>query len=195
MSKTICVYCSSSEALDPSYYQAANELGALMARQNYKLIYGGGRIGLMGALARAVHQHGGRIIGVIPKSLKEKELAYEACDELIVTRDLRDRKAIMETRADAFVALPGGFGTLEEVLEILTLKQLQFHLKPIILVNTNAFYDHLIRLCEHIYRERFAKPDSRLLYHVAADAANVFSHLENYQPPQLQSKWFETHEA
>lgn len=189
MSKTICVYCSSSEALDKSYYQAARELGILMARQHCALVYGGGRIGLMGEVARAVHEHGGKIIGVIPKSLEEKELAYEACDELIVTKDLRDRKAIMETRADAFVALPGGFGTLEEVLEVLTLKQLRFHLKPIILVNTNAFYDHLIRMCEHIYQERFAKPDSRLLYHVAADATHVFSHLENYQPPQLQNKW------
>src|SRR5512134_3823260 len=112
MPKTICVYCSSSEALDPSYFQAANELGAQMAQQNCALVYGGGRIGLMGALARAVRDHGGKIIGVIPQSLKEKELAYEACDELIITKDLRDRKAIMETRADAFVALPGGFGTL-----------------------------------------------------------------------------------
>ncbi|MGH7453912.1 MAG: LOG family protein, partial [bacterium] len=88
------------------------------------------------------------------------------------------------------VALPGGFGTLEEVFEILTLKQLQFHLKPIVLMNTNGFYDHFVRLCEHIYQERFAKPDSRLLYHITTDAANVFSHLETYQPPQLQSKWF-----
>lgn len=190
MSKTICVYCSSSEALDLSYYQAAQQLGMLMAQQNCTLVYGGGRIGLMGALARAVHQHGGKIIGVIPQSLKEKELAYEACDELIVTKDLRDRKAIMEARADAFVALPGGFGTLEEVFEILTLKQLQFHLKPIILMNTNRFYDHFARLCEHIYQERFAKPDSRQLYRIAPNAAGVFSYLETYQPPQLQSKWF-----
>lgn len=190
MSKTICVYCSSSEALDPSYYQAAQQLGMLMAQQNYALVYGGGKIGLMGALARAVHEHGGQIIGVIPRSLKEKELAYEACDELIVTKDLRDRKAIMETRADAFVALPGGFGTLEEVFEILTLKQLQFHLKPVVLMNTNGFYDHFARLCEHIYQERFAKPDSHQLYHIAANTAGVFSYLETYQPLQLQSKWF-----
>src|SRR5574342_1015899 len=172
MTKTICVYCSSSEALEPSYYEAAKEFGALIARHNYTLIYGGGRIGLMGALARAVYQHGGRVVGVIPQSLKEKELAYDACDELIVTKDLRERKAIMEARADAFVALPGGFGTLEEFFEILTLKQLQLHVKPIILLNTNAFYDHVTRLCEHIYRERFAKPDSRQLYHIAPNADN-----------------------
>jgi uncharacterized protein (TIGR00730 family) len=190
MSKTICVYCSSSEALAASYFAAATEFGALLAQKNYTLVYGGGRIGLMGAVARAVHQHGGKVVGVIPQSLQDKEVGYNDADELIITKDLRDRKAIMETRAEAFVALPGGFGTLEEVFEILTLKQLQFHLKPIVLMNTNGFYDHFVRLCEHIYHERFAKPDSRQLYHIAPDAASVFSYLETYQPPQLQNKWF-----
>jgi len=190
MSKTICVYCSSSEALAPSYFAAATEFGALLAQRKYTLVYGGGRIGLMGAVARAVHQHGGKVIGVIPQSLQDKEVGYNGADELVITKDLRDRKAIMEARADAFVALPGGFGTLEELLEVLTLKQLQFHTKPIILVNTNHFYDHFIQLCEHIYAERFAKPDSRRLYHLAPDPASVFSHLETYAPPQLESKWF-----
>jgi uncharacterized protein (TIGR00730 family) len=96
----------------------------------------------------------------------------------------------MEARSDAFVGLPGGFGTLEEILEILTLKQLGLHTKPIVLVNTNGFYDPLIQLFERIYQERFAKPDYRQLYHVAPDAASVFSYLEVYQPLQLQSKWF-----
>jgi len=190
MSKTICVYCSSSEALASSYFQAAAELGRILAQKNYTLVYGGGRIGLMGALARSVHQHGGKVVGVIPQSLQDKEVGYNGADELIITKDLRDRKAIMEARAEAFVALPGGFGTLEEVFEILTLKQLQFHAKPIILVNTNGYYEHFVKMCEHIYQERFAKPDSRLLYHLAADAAGVFSYLENYQTPKLQSKWF-----
>jgi len=190
MSKTICVYCSSSEALAPSYFTAATEFGALLAQKNYTLVYGGGRIGLMGAVARAVHQHGGKVIGVIPQSLQDKEVGYNDADELIITKDLRDRKAIMEARADAFVALPGGFGTLEEILEVLTLKQLQSHTKPIILVNTNGYYEHFVKMCEHIYAERFAKPDSRRLYHLAPDPASVFSHLETYAPPQLESKWF-----
>jgi len=190
MLKTICVYCSSSDALTDSFFQAATEFGALLAQRNYTLVYGGGRIGLMGAVARSVHQHGGKVIGVIPKSLQDKEVGYAAADELIITKDLRDRKAIMEARADAFVALPGGFGTIEEIFEILTLKQLQLHTKPIILVNTNRFYDHLIKLCEHIYAERFAKPDSRLLYHIASEPAEVFSYLDIYQPPKLESKWF-----
>ncbi len=190
MSKTICVYCSSSEALAASYFAAATEFGALLAQKNYTLVYGGGRIGLMGAVARAVHQHGGKVIGVIPQSLQDKEVGYNGADELIITRDLRDRKAIMEARADAFVALPGGFGTLEEIFEILTLKQLQMHTKPIVLVNTNNFYHYLVQLCEHAYAERFAKPDSRLLYHLTAEPASVFPYLEAYQPPALQSKWF-----
>ncbi len=190
MSKSICVYCSSSEALAPSYFTAATTFGALLAQKKYTLVYGGGRIGLMGAVARAVHHHRGKVVGVIPQSLQDKEVGYAAADELIVTKDLRDRKAIMEARADAFVALPGGFGTLEEIFEILTLKQLQFHTKPIILLNTNRFYDHFVQLCEYIYAERFAKPDSRLLYHLAPEPADAFSYLETYAPPQLASKWF-----
>jgi len=190
MPKTICVYCSSSDALSSSFFQAATEFGALLAQRHGTLIYGGGRIGLMGAVARAVHQHGGKVIGVIPKSLQDKEVGYNNADELIVTKDLRDRKAIMEARADVFVALPGGFGTFEEIFEILTLKQLQMHTKPVVLVNTNHFYDHFVRLCEHIYEERFAKPDSRQLYHIAPDPASVFTYLETYRAPKLQSKWF-----
>jgi hypothetical protein len=190
MPKTICVYCSSSDALSSSFYEAATEFGVLLAQRRDTLIYGGGRIGLMGVVARAVHQHGGKVIGVIPQSLQDKEVGYNNADELIVTRDLRDRKAIMEARAEAFVALPGGFGTFEEVFEILTLKQLQMHTKPIVLVNTNRFFDHFVRLCEHLYEERFAKPDSRLLYHLAPDPASVFTYLENYRAPKLQSKWF-----
>lgn len=191
MQKTICVFCSSSDAVDSIFFETATQLGALISQRNYDLIYGGGQIGLMGALARAAHQNGGKVVGVIPETLRSvKGIAYEAADELVVTRDLRERKAVMEARADAFVVLPGGFGTLEEILEILTLKQLGLHTKPIALVNTNSFYDPLIQLFEHIYQERFAKPDYRQLYHVIPDAASVFSYLETYQPLQLQSKWF-----
>jgi len=189
MQKTICVFSSSSDAVDSVFFDGATELGNLIAKQNYVLIYGGAKIGLMGALARSVHENGGKVVGVIPELLRDKGLAYEYADELVVTKDLRERKAIMEERADAFVGLPGGFGTLEEVLEILTLKQLQFHAKPIIFVNTNGFYDHLINLFEYIYQERFAKPEYRQLYYVAPDAASAFSYIETYQPIQLQSKW------
>jgi uncharacterized protein (TIGR00730 family) len=120
MSQTLCVYCSSSDAVAPIFFETAAEVGARLARQGYALAYGGGRIGLMGALARAVHQNGGRVIGVIPEFLHSKGLAYEAADELVITRDLRERKATMEARADGFVTLPGGFGTLEEARKAFT---------------------------------------------------------------------------
>jgi uncharacterized protein (TIGR00730 family) len=189
--KAMCVYCSSSDAVDPTFFDSAAQLGALIARRGWTLIYGGGRIGLMGALARAVHQNGGQVIGVIPEALRAKGLAYPAADELVVTRDLRERKAVMESRADAFVGLPGGFGTLEELLEIVTLKQLKFHTKPIILVNTRGFYDPLRHMFERIYQERFAKPDYRQLYHITSDTKDIFSYLEAYQPAQVEDKWFE----
>jgi uncharacterized protein (TIGR00730 family) len=191
MSQTLCVYCSSSDAVAPTFFETAEEVGARLARQGYALVYGGGRIGLMGALARAVHQNGGRVIGVIPEFLHSKGLAYEAADELVITRDLRERKATMEARADGFVTLPGGFGTLEETLEIITLKQLGQHAKPIVIVNTQDFYAPLLQLMERIYLERFAKPEYRQLYHFASDVGEVFSYLATYQPAPISvTKWF-----
>jgi uncharacterized protein (TIGR00730 family) len=191
MSQTLCVYCSSSDAVARTFFETAEEVGARLALQGYALIYGGGRIGLMGALARAAHQNGGRVIGVIPEFLHSKGLAYEAADELVITRDLRERKATMEARADGFVTLPGGFGTLEEALEIITLKQLGQHAKPIVIVNTQDFYAPLLQLMERIYRERFAKPEYRQLYHFASDVGEVFSYLATYQPASISvTKWF-----
>ncbi len=189
MPDAICVFCSSSEAVAPEFFAVAAELGAELARRKVTLIYGGGAIGLMGAVAKSVHRHGGKVVGVIPSFLRTKEIAYEAADELIVTNDLRERKAIMESRAGAFIALPGGFGTLEEVLEILTLKQLQTHDKPVVFLNTSGFFDSLISLFERMYHGRFAKPDSRQFYHVAATPAETFVHLDTYQPPPRTTKW------
>jgi uncharacterized protein (TIGR00730 family) len=189
MQKAVCVFCSSSDAIDSVFFDAANELGAWIAERHYTLVYGGSNIGLMGAVARAVHRHGGCVIGVIPQTIHARGIAYLTADELIITKDLRERKATMEARADAFVALPGGFGTLEEVVEVITLKQLQTHAKPIILLNTNGFYDPLLILFEHFYEQRFAKPDQRQLYHFAPDVESVFAYLDAYQPPNIESKW------
>ena len=189
MAKTLCVYCSSSDRVAPHFFAAARELGAEIARQGYSLIYGGTDVGLMGAIARSVHQHQGYVIGVIPEALHAAGIAYNLCDELIVTRDMRERKAAMENRADAFVGFPGGFGTLEEVFEILTLKQLSYHAKPLVLLNVAGFYDPLLELFEHIYASNFARLDYRELYHVANDAPDLFRYLGSYQPPQLKNKW------
>ncbi len=189
--RAICVFSSSSDAVAPHYVELAESFGALLARRGMGLVYGGGRVGLMGALARAVHAHGGRVVGVIPDFLRAQEVAYEDADELIVTRDLRERKAIMESRSDAFVALPGGFGTLEEILEILTLKQLATHAKPVVFLNTRGFFDPLLALFEQLYREQFTKAEYRDHYHVAAAAHEALDHIERYQPPAPVAKWFE----
>lgn len=190
MNKTICVYSSSSDAVSDLFFEAASELGTLMGQNNYNLIYGGGNIGLMGRLAEAVHQYGGKVIGVITEYLNGFGLAYEAADEIIVTHDMRERKAVMEKRAEAFIALPGGFGTLEEMLEVLTLKQLQLHRKPIVFINTCNFYENLFQQFEHFFRESFAKKDQQKLYTVVANAREALDYIESYQPPSLQKKWF-----
>jgi uncharacterized protein (TIGR00730 family) len=190
MRKTICVFCSSSSAIDEVYFQAAQELGKSIGERGWSLVYGGSDVGLMGAVARSVTLHSGTVVGVIPQTIHARGIAYETADEMIVTKDLRDRKAEMERRADAFIALPGGFGTLEEIVEVLTLKQLQLHLKPIIFLNTNGFYDPLITLFEHFYQQRFAKEDSRQTYYVTPDVESASHYIENYQPPVLGSKWF-----
>jgi uncharacterized protein (TIGR00730 family) len=188
--QAICVFSSSSNAVAPAYFEAARQLGLLIAQHGHTLVYGGSNVGLMGELARAVHSCHGRVIGVIPETIRARGVAYDMADELLVTADLRERKALMEMRSDAFIALPGGFGTLEEVSEVLTLKQLQLHTKPIVLINTLAFYDRLIELYDHFYAEHFAKGQSRQLYHIALDAPGALAHIEAYQPPQVESKWF-----
>jgi uncharacterized protein (TIGR00730 family) len=190
MEQVICVYCSSSDAVDSVYADAARTLGAQIARRGWKLIYGGSNIGLMGIAARTAHENGGQVIGVIPEVLHAAGLAYDGADELIVTGDLRERKAIMEAQADAFVTLPGGFGTLEEALEILTLKQLGFHARPVVFLNVNGFFDLLLALFERLFDERFSKPAFRQLYHVAPDVENALDYIETYHPPRLERKWF-----
>lgn len=190
MIRSVCVFSSSSDAVASHYMEAASALGALLAEQKLTLVYGGGKVGLMGAVARAVHANGGKVIGVIPHYLRKKEVAYEQADELIVTKCLRERKAIMEERADAFVALPGGFGTLEEILEILTLKQLEAHGKPVVFLNTNGFFEPLLAMFERLYHERFTKRDYRGHYHIAEAPSEVLAHFDGYRPPPKVHKWF-----
>ena len=190
MVRSVCVFSSSSDAVAPHYVDAASALGALLARERLTLVYGGGKVGLMGAVARAVHANGGKVIGVIPQYLRKKEVTYEESDELIVTKDLRERKAVMEERADAFVALPGGFGTLEEILEILTLKQLEAHGKPVVFLNTNGFFAPLLAMFDRLYEERFTKRDYSGHYHIATSPEGVLAHFDDYQPPPKVHKWF-----
>lgn len=175
--RAVCVFAGSTADVRPAYVEAARRLGERLAREGYALVYGGARVGLMGVVAEAVRAAGGRVIGVIPRVLVDREIAYDEADELIVTRDLRERKATMEERALAFVALPGGFGTLEEICEMLTLRHLDLHRKPIVLFNVGGFYEPLRELFEHIFREGFARPDRRALYRFAAEVDEVIAAL------------------
>lgn len=167
----ICVYCASSNHVDPLYFDHARELGRLLAEAGYPLVFGGGKVGLMGELARAVHAHGGRVVGVIPSTMTDVEIAYHDADELIITDTMRQRKQVMEDRADAFITLPGGFGTLEELSEMIVGRLLGFHDKPLVLLNSHGFYDPLIRLFDHFIEHRFAKPEHVTCFAVADEPA------------------------
>jgi len=155
MAKLLCVFCGSSQHVDPKYPAMADALGRGMVAQGWGLVYGGGNVGLMGAVARAVTGSGGRVVGVIPEFMRVRELAYRAADELIAVETMRERKRIMEHRAAAFLALPGGIGTLEELLEIMTLRYINQTDKPVVLLNQDGFYDDLLRFFERMTRERF----------------------------------------
>ncbi len=189
MNKVICVYSSSSNSIDNTYFDLADKLGEAIASKNDILLFGGGMRGLMGATATAVHRYKGKVIGIIPEALNQKGVVYETCDELVVTKDMRERKSIMDARSDAFIALPGGFGTLEELLEIITLKQLKYHNKPIVILNANGFYDALLHLFDTVIDQRFAKQESALLYHISPDVADALDFIDTYKPVEFKDKW------
>jgi uncharacterized protein (TIGR00730 family) len=178
----ICVFASSSPRLATPYYEAAAALGRGIAERGWGVVFGGGTDGLMGALARGAAEKGGRITGIIPDMMNVPGVAFEGCTELIATRTMRERKAEMEARADAFVALPGGFGTLEEILEIITLRQLGYHTKPVALVNTLNFYGDLQELFSRITEQHFASPESLCVFGVLDTPEETLQYIETAQP-------------
>ena len=188
-SKRVCVYASSSERVDHGYRDAAESLGAALADSGRTIVYGGARIGLMGALAKAAKRSGGKVVGVIPRHIADHDLAFEDADEIIVTETLRERKHEMELRSDAFLALPGGFGTMEELLEIITLKQLHRHVKAVCLLDVDSFYAPLNEVFEHLYHQRFAREEYRELYRLVPDARAAIEYLDAYHSPVFGEKW------
>ena len=175
---SICVYCSSSDAIADTYPPVAEALGREMARRGHELVYGGGAVGLMGVLAEAAHEAGGTVTGVIPSKLQAREgIAYDA-DELIVTDTMRERKRIMYQTADAFVVLPGGYGTLEEFMEVLTLKQLGYHDHPIAVLNVDGFYDTLLSFFEELRDGRFTRAAVTDLVAIAPSAEAALDRIE-----------------
>lgn len=164
----ICVYGGASNTVDKKYIEAAYELGRLMAKREMKLVFGGGTNGMMGAVARGVHDGGGEILGVAPKFFDTEGVLFRECTEFIFTDTMRQRKQIMDDNADAFIVSPGGVGTFEEFFEVLTLKKLDQSEKPIIILNTDGYYDPMLTFIEHSIHAEFTDPDLRAQYTVAA---------------------------
>lgn len=179
MIRSICVFASSSSHLDKPYYECASALGRDIARRGMSVVFGGGAEGLMGALARGAAECGGIITGIIPEFMNVPGVAFEGCTELITTRTMRERKALMERRSDAFIALPGGFGTLEEILEIITLRQLGRHNRPVALINAQGFFDPLAAQFDSIVAQRFAQAEALSVFSVVDTPTAALDYITN----------------
>ncbi|OGX84043.1 Rossman fold protein, TIGR00730 family [Hymenobacter lapidarius] len=186
--KSIAVYCGSSTGTNPKYVAQAEALGAAMVAQGLTLVYGGGRVGLMGTIADAVLAHGGQVVGVIPDFLADKELAHLGCTELHVVSSMHERKLLMADRADAFVAMPGGYGTLEELFEVLTWGQLGLHRKPVAVLNVDGYYNHLLLALDRMCDDQLLRPENRGQLLQSADPQDLLTQLAAYQPILLE-KW------
>jgi uncharacterized protein (TIGR00730 family) len=176
--RTICVYCGSSPGTDPAFAEAAVAFGAILANNGIRLVFGGGAVGIMGAIAKSVLDHGGKVTGIIPEFLVVREHAMRGADNLIVTRDMHERKRKMFEMADAFVALPGGIGTLEEVVEQITWVQLGRHRKPILLANIKGFWNPLCALIDHMKKLEFIRGDLDFDLLVANNVADILPMLQ-----------------
>ncbi len=189
--KSVCVYCGSSAKVDERYREAAVRLGALLARQRVTLVYGGGRVGLMGLMADACLQAGGSVVGVIPEFLRRWEVGHGAVTELVVVDNMHQRKQAMFDRSDGFAILPGGLGTLDETFEILTWKQLRLHDKPIALIDVAGYWQPFTALFDHVIAENFAQPEMRDLLTVVADVDDLLPALERAGRPLVgpETKW------
>ncbi len=190
MIKKVCVFASSSSILDKSYFEAAEQLGELLAKSGFDLVYGGSNLGLMWASASAAKANGARVTGVMPEKLYKLCVSKEeACDEFYVTEGMRERKAKLDNLSEAVIALPGGFGTLEELSEMIVQKQLGYNKKAIVLLNTNGFYTKLNEFFEVMIAEKFAKEKSRKMYYIADTPEHAVEYLKTYiEPETIESK-------
>jgi uncharacterized protein (TIGR00730 family) len=186
--KRIAVYCGSSTGTRPEYLAAAEQLGALIAREKIELVYGGGCLGLMGAVADAALKNDGHVIGVIPEKLVIKEVVHEKLPDLRVVKTMHERKALMAELSDGFIALPGGYGTFEEFFEVLAWSQLGWHQKPFGLLNIAGFYNHLMAFLDHTAQEGFIRPQHRELVLIENSVEKILDRLKNFQPP-TEVKW------
>lgn len=187
--KTICVYCGSADGLREEYYQAAYQMGSLLAQENITLVYGAGKTGLMGSVANGALEAGGSVIGVVPDNLNESQLIHSQLTQLEVVSDIQLRKARMSQLADAFIALPGGFGTFDELFETLTWAQIGLHSKPIGLLNTLEYFNPLISLVDHALAENFIYDEHRVLLVSENDPKCLLNCLQTYKTPSNLHRW------
>ena len=186
--RRICVYCGSNSGAHDDYREAARSLAGELVRHDLELVYGGASKGTMGILADAVLELDGKVHGVIPKVFEEKEIAHQGLTELHIVDSMHDRKTKMATLADGFIALPGGFGTLEELIEIVTWGQLRFHDKPCGVINVRGYFDQLLAFLDHAETEGFLRPENRKMLLCAPDAAGLIKMFGEYEAPQVE-KW------
>ena len=187
--KRISVFCGSSSGNNPIFEEQAYKLGQELAAKNIELVYGGAKVGLMGAVADGVLHKGGKVVGVIPRFLKEKELEHNGLTEILVVETMHERKAKMAELSDGVIALPGGFGTIEELFEMLTWSQLSLHQKPIAILNIENYYDALFALVENMIEKGFLKDEYRKMLLVADNINELLKQMELYLPP-VNDKWF-----
>lgn len=186
--KRICVYCGSNSGARPDYSAAATELADVLVRHELELVYGGASVGIMGVIADRVIEQGGRVHGVIPKSLQVKEIAHAGLTELHVVSSMHERKTMMAALSDGFIAMPGGFGTLEEIIEVVTWGQLQFHDKPCGLLNVSGYFDSLLAFLDHAQAEGFLRVENRKMLLSDMGPVGLIQAFEKYSAPRV-SKW------
>src|ERR1017187_2343856 len=186
----ICVFCGSSSGSRPEYRTAAEEMGRELARRNIGLVYGGGKVGLMGVIADAVLKAGGEAVGVIPEHIMSREIGHKGLTKLHVVHSMHERKALMADLSDAFIAMPGGFGTLEEFCEVLTWSQLGLHAKACGILNVSGYYSPLLAMFDHAVEERFLKPENRGLVLARESPADLLQALDDWRPLHVE-KWLD----
>jgi uncharacterized protein (TIGR00730 family) len=187
---SVCVFCGSNAGADPAYVEAAEAVGEGLARRGIRLVYGGGRVGMMGALADAARAAGGEVVGVMPRPMFEREIGHTGLDDLRVVGSMHERKALMVELADAFIALPGGIGTLEELFEVYTWAQLGIHAKPLGLLDVAGYFEPLAAMLDHAVAERFLRPETRAMLTVADDLDSLLAAFDAWRPAAMH-KWID----
>jgi uncharacterized protein (TIGR00730 family) len=191
MQKAMCVFAASSTGNEPAFVRAAHELGLALVAKGYGLVYGGASVGLMGIVADAVLQAGGQVVGVMPDFLAAREIAHRSLTELKITTSMHERKAAMASHANGFIALPGGFGTLEEFFEVITWAQLALHTKPCALLNVNGYYDPLLSFLDNAVARQLLRPEYRAMILVAAEPGALLEQMQAYAAPS-STQWIAT---